>query len=260
MVHPLDGARFKIVRAQEHLDAFKTEGGAFLDTNPYRFESEVYGDHWWVKPHVTTVPPLRLSAIIGDCVTNTRAALDYIMWELASKHFNPVIDLAKWEDRSITAFPIAESGSSHKGYQDRLHRLANRQIPADAITEIKNAQPDVSGNQALLWLHQLVNHDKHRMPILTLGVVSKAQIHFEPFQGKAFLIRSEIIKDGVAIKAQPDLLAALKSGEVKVNVDAAVQITCRDLAMPRDEPLERTLEQVIKTVADLIPKFDRFFP
>jgi hypothetical protein len=258
MIHPLDGARFKIVRAQEHLDAFKRECGAFLDAKPYRFESEVYDEHWWVKPHVTTVPPLRLSAIIGDCVTNTRAALDYIMWELASEYFDPVIDLNKREDRIITAFPIAESGIDTQGYKDRLRRLAQRQIPAGAIDEIHATQPDVSGNQALLWLHQLVNHDKHRMPILTLGVVSKAQIHFEPFQGRAFLIRSDIIKDGVAIKAHPDLLTALKSGDVKVNVDAAVQITFRDLTMPR-EPLDRTLEQVIETVTNVIPKFDRFF-
>jgi hypothetical protein len=259
MVHPLDGARFKIVRAQEHLDAFNREGGAFLDTNPYRVESEVYGEHWWVKPHISAEPPIRLSAIVGDCVTNARAALDYIMWELAGKHFVPVVDLSRGEDRRITAFPIAESGSNHKGYRDRLDRLANRKIPAGAITEIKNAQPDVSGNQSLLWLHQLVNHDKHRMPILTVGAIGDAQIGIEEYKGKAWLIRSPIIKDGVAIKTEPEMLARLRRNDVKVNIDALVYITCSDLTMPR-EPLDRTLEQIIKTVADLIPRFDPFFP
>jgi hypothetical protein len=43
-----------------------------------------------------------------------------------------------------------------------------------------------------------------------------------------------------------------------VNVQAAVQITSQDVSMPR-EPLERTLEQILNTVAGLIPRFDQFF-
>jgi hypothetical protein len=55
--HPLAGARLKVVRAaHEHLDAFKAESGAFLDTKPYRFESEAYDEHWWVKPRIAAPP------------------------------------------------------------------------------------------------------------------------------------------------------------------------------------------------------------
>jgi hypothetical protein len=232
VAHPLDGARLKIVRAQEHLDAFKAEAGAFVNTHPYRFESEVYGEHWWVKPHIIAQPPLRLSAIVGDCVTNARAAIDYIVWELAVKYFVPAVDLRDRNDRRITAFPIFEHSVSEQGYADRIDRLKRRQVPAAALRDIAAQQPDVSGDQALWWLHELVNSDKHRTPVLTLSVFGEAQIGIKEYKGKAWVIRSPIIKDGAAIKAEPEFLAAIKSGDVKVDVDASVYVACEDVSMP----------------------------
>jgi hypothetical protein len=258
MNHPLDGARLKIIRAQEHLDAFKAESRAFLDTHPYDFESEVYGDHWWLRPFLKSDPPLRLSMILGDCVTNARAALDYIVWELACKYFVPPVDLRDRNDRRITAFPIAGHSASDKGFNDRINRLANRQVPAGALTEITNAQPDISGNMALFGLHELVNHDKHRMPVLTIGVLENAQIAIPEYRGKAWLIRSDIIKLGAAIKADREFLAGIKSGDVKVDVQATVYITSENVSMPRADPLDVALEQIIKTVADLVPRFEPF--
>lgn len=154
-MHPLDGARLKVVRAQEHLDVFKLKVGAFIDTKPYYVETEVYGEHWWVKPHVTAQPDIGLSAIVGDCVTNARAALDYIMWELSCRHFDSGPNLETMEDRRITAFPIFQNSATAKGYKDRINRLSKRKIPTDALAEITAAQPDVSGDPSLHWLHEV---------------------------------------------------------------------------------------------------------
>src|SRR5690348_6278202 len=45
MNHPLDGARLKVVRAQEHLDALKAEIRMYLDEQPHQIiRSEPDGD------------------------------------------------------------------------------------------------------------------------------------------------------------------------------------------------------------------------
>src|SRR5258708_428207 len=85
--HPLDGARLKIVRAQEHIDSLTAEVRMYLDEKPYEVIKQHDGHVWRFSPDVTIPPPLRLSTIIGDCLGNARAALDYIMWQLALMHF-----------------------------------------------------------------------------------------------------------------------------------------------------------------------------
>ncbi|HEY7191713.1 MAG TPA: hypothetical protein VH436_34425 [Vicinamibacterales bacterium] len=42
-----------------------------------------------LSPHE---PPIRLATIVGDCVTNARAALDYIVYQLAVRYFVPLYD------------------------------------------------------------------------------------------------------------------------------------------------------------------------
>lgn len=260
MIHPLDGARLKIVRAEEHLGAFKFEAGRFLNKHTYRFESEVYGKYWWVKPRCTSRPDPHMSTVIGDCVTNLRAALDYVIWELASKYFNPPIDISTQFDRSVLTFPLLLADPARKqGHIDHLDRLTRRGIPTDAIKVMKDAQADVSGNDSLRWLYELVNTDKHRTPLLTIGSFSQAQIEITGYKGRDVIIQSDIIKDGVTLNTNdPDLLPFIQQNPMNVNVQATVQITFQDVAVPL-VPADRTLEQIIKTVSNLIPKFDGFF-
>jgi hypothetical protein len=52
--------------------------------------------------------------------------------------------------------------------------------------------------------------------------------------------------------------SAESAGDVKVQSQATVFIAFRDSAMPR-EPVNRTLEQIVECVANVIPRFDQFF-
>lgn len=261
MRQPLDGARLKIVRAQEHLDAFQVESEAFLQTKPYVFESEIYGDHWWLKPRLLQEPPIRLSAIVGDVVTNIRASLDYIIWELANRYFVPAIDIEAFEDRSILTFPmLLASPKRRKGHINHLYSLQKRGIPATAIDIIKNLQADVTGDESLRRLYDLVNTDKHRTPILAISVVHQVQIGIDNYLGKAWLIRSQdfqFLNDGVALKAPPALLEGIRSKAVDVDLQMAVAVTCGNPPMPR-APLAETLTDIVKFVADAIPRFEPF--
>ena len=169
MAGALDGARLKVVRAQEHLDALKTEVRAYLDGHPYQIVLQGAGDCLSASAAVRVAPPIRLSAIIGDCVTNARAALDHIAWQLAVRHLDrpPFSDM---DDRRWVSFPPTIDPNAD-GHVNRINRFANRQIPASAISIIKSVQPYNAGQQPLWYLHELVNCDKHRLPLLTIGVV-----------------------------------------------------------------------------------------
>lgn len=260
MANPLDGARLKVVRAQEHVDALKGEIGSYLDTWPYEFVPNPKFDslNLSIKDaplfRITTAPPLHCSLIIGDCVTNLRAALDYILWELTARYFNPPFDVTDLSDRRITSFPIYEKPGD-AGYTDRLKRLTKRGLPTPAIDLIDLVQPHNGGYKPLWWLHELVNTDKHRVPLLVVGsipayawvadengiippvVTPSALAFYEALQAK------RLPTDPVAMRMYPQV---------------TVQVSFEDFAMPR-EPVDRTLEDIVKTVADIIPRFQSFF-
>jgi len=46
--------------------------------------------------------------------------------------------------------------------------------------------------------------------------------------------------------------------DVEMKGKAAIYVTWKDVSMPR-ERVDVTLQQIVKCVADIIPRFDRFF-
>src|SRR5580765_8130368 len=122
MNHPLDGARLKVIRAEEHLDSLKAEIRMYLKGDPYAVVP-----HEGYDPGVTlavTQPPLRLSTLVGDVVVNARAALDYIVFQLSREYFIPPFDPAT-ADRIVkkaVMFPIASGGAN--GYKTGIDSLS----------------------------------------------------------------------------------------------------------------------------------------
>lgn len=263
MRHPLDGARLKVIRAQEHLDAFDSESRAFLNQRPYRFDSEIYPGYWWIKPHLTQEPPKRLSLLVGDCLTNIKSSLDYVIWELANRYFSPAVDLRQ-ADRKILTFPILLADPDRRqGHIDHLRRLAKRGMPTSAIDVIASVQDDVreDGPEPLRWLYELANIDKHRYAVLTVGTFVAAQVEITGFRGANLLIRSDIAHRGLAVKTEtmpPDLVAFIREQPMNVNVNPSADITTPDLERV-EAPLSFVLDQVVKCATDVIPRFETFF-
>jgi hypothetical protein len=259
MSHPLDGARLKVIRAQEHLDGLNAEVGMYLDQQPQevRSQPERAPQHTWL-PHTYVMPPIipsdpppRLSIIIGDCVTNARAALDYIMWELADRHFKPRLDIVNRKgDKHLAAFPILTKNA----FQTCSKCLAKRKIPADAITELERAQPYNAGYEPLLWLNELVNRDKHRALLLTVTEIDLT-VELRPWH------LGDIITETRPI-AIPRNLATNKSpafqSDMPMKGKVISYVTWKDVPVP-SVPIDRTLEQIIKCVANIVPRFDSFF-
>lgn len=209
-----------------------------------------------VLPNISPgVPPIRLSTIIGDVVTNSRAALDYIAWELCQRHFNVPFDLSLPPHRNVSTFPIDPRWLITSALQDRLNALQHFGIPADATNEIKAVQADQAGYESVGWLHTLVNRDKHRMPLLTTGEFDNMTITF----GIPAIYHDITTEPStILVPCNREAANVTMQSDMQMKGEVAIYVTWKDVPVPA-EPVERTLEQIIKTAADVIPRFDRFF-
>ena len=110
-------------------------------------------------------------------------------------------------------------------------------------------------------LNYLVNTDKHQTLMLAISHLGKVTLKFP---GPVSNIRhggSVTIIPGGTTDVSINLDApATKIRTTKMQMDAkvTVYVTWQDLAMPR-VPVHRTLEEIVKTVAHILPGFDRFF-
>jgi hypothetical protein len=258
VAHSLDGARLKIVWAQHHLGLFKKMAGEYKEGKLDKFVFKLTGKsvNASLREVASPPPPKELRCIVGDCVTNARAALDYVMWELASRYFVPCIDLKEREDRRISAFHLYPNPGD-KGYIHWLNCLTNRKIPTGAIDVIKDVQPHNAGYEPLWQLHEIVNGDKHRLPVLITTRI-------KPIGPMSLAVTSEggrrDIVVGVGVQNSLEIDTSQITGNFKVEVDsqATIFVAFSDSSMPL-EPVDRTLENIIKCVANVIPQFDSFF-
>lgn len=276
MTHPLDGARLKVVRAQQHLDALKDKIRAYLESNPYhvpaiqhRMDYAAQGVEFAVsKPIVGKEPPVDLSCVIGDCVTNLRASLDYVAWQIAMRHMArpPVVG----KDRRI-CFPISINGMP----PDRLPELAKKYaFPAGAISGVESVQPYHAGYEPLTTLERLVNQDKHCLLVVAVMCADVASVNVNGLirpsmrqitvhvQGFGTIIRTSC-NNNFAVPTAPcnvapgQATASVRAGDVEVQGEIAAFVSLQDPTVPH-MPVEILLEDVIKCVANIIPRFEPF--
>lgn len=261
MSHPLEGARLKVIRAQQHLNSLQTEIGLYLEKHPPDIVTKANPDNTWSHAvKVSAPPPVQLSMIVGDCVTNARAALDYIVWELANRPSNPPV--------KYTSFKIFENAKD-KTYVDWLEKLAKWKIPPLAIDEIKAVQPYQSGNDSLWWLGKLVNTDKHRMPLLTIGIFGSVVLGFDrAANDKCFYYKLEapgatsVSVEGssatsVGYHPHSESVRAVSDARF-VETQPSIYVAWQDSELPR-EPIDRMLERIIECVENIVPRFDSYF-
>jgi hypothetical protein len=165
--HPLAAARLKIGRAEEHIHELEGEVRAYFDTHPQEFLGSRQGENQLVAAHVGAVPPPRLSAIVGDCLSNLRASLDLTFWTLALET-GP-----KDPDRERIFFPIF---SNELKFQAALPGFA-RYVSAEAADVIERVQPFRTRNAALAVLRTLSNKDRHGFLALTVRARTTSDKH-----------------------------------------------------------------------------------
>jgi hypothetical protein len=126
------------------------------------------------------------------------------------------------------------------------------------IDEVESVQPNKAGNEPLQWLNSLVNTDKHRMILLTVGIVGSAQIvMWQPPDGIRRMVSGASIRSGATFKTNPTMMAAINDGSMQVDVQATIDITWKDVSMP-SEPVEVTLGGIVTFTRDIVEKLGRF--
>lgn len=227
-MHRLDGAHQRIDRAEEHLNEVRlrceAHGQAIRQTvaierkpATFRFPDgrEVQGVLGQLSGQLGPVPD-RVSILVGETIYNLRAALDYLVYELA------LCDAG--EVRFGTQFPIE---STEKGFVRRRPNYLNGVSQAH-IAAIKWLQP-YKGCNWTARLRDISNPDKHsHLTILA------SPIRLSPAPGSTQRI---IAGEAVDVESDVSVLVAFSDGT------------------PVVETLEQLLASVAQTLQAFDPDF-----
>jgi len=141
-------------RAMEHYATLAVESEAYLQQVQFSAEVVTMPDggvetQFYAEPP----PPPRLGTIVGDVVHNLRSALDVAAWQLAIDH-----DEAKARDNQMRIqFPLTRNPAKFKKHK------ALPFFSEDARRVLERLQPYQPSHEALGWLRDLSNADKHRL-------------------------------------------------------------------------------------------------
>ena len=271
MSHPLDAANLKVVWAEKHLEVIKNEIARYINEDPHELRSfRDVKDRWRSAPAITIQPDDTLALMVGDCLTNTRAALDYVMFQIVMKWFDPPFDIGNRDHRMVSAFPLFEQPTTdpQAAEPQRFAKLKALMpnVPADVLNAIKVAQPYNSGYLPLWWLHELVNADKHRLLLIAKSDIPSSffVVHLP---GQYIVAHDTDSLDHGDILRMGGLSTSAIGAELPQDVDLqyhpTIHVTFKDLAVPIPEikhiPIDSVLQQIIETVRTVLPQFDKSF-
>lgn len=184
MHEPFTSSRAKIARAEQHRKVIEPEIKAFVESNPIALRSQhnLKGadDPIRFVYFVASIirPPQHWALVAGDSIQNLRAALDHAVWELVVKEKG-----AKFAEANAPKidFPIVDKSASFPS-----GRLAQIGLSEPTITVIETAQPysrqqDAPRRDALWYLRELSNVDKHRLLHVVSMIGEEGQIRTTPF-------------------------------------------------------------------------------
>ncbi len=167
-LHPLDGIRQKLKRAEQNILSLNGEINSFLDTGDYR---AIPNDNENVfrkalQYHSTRNVPIKFSVLAGEIIYHLRSSLDHLVWQLVIAN--------KGKPGPWNEFPIFKLMPSEKDIAEGFRgKIKGVSLKAAAI--IESLQPYHAGTNAAndrLWiLHDLCRIDKHRELVIVVGTV-----------------------------------------------------------------------------------------
>jgi hypothetical protein len=246
---PLESAKLKIGRAEDHLNAFNRCHERFRDADPYRVTRQLHADG---AKHVYTVeirvdPPAYLSAIAGDFFHNLRSALDSIVYDL-SLAAEPSLSA---KERRTIGYPIAKD-------EGNLDPAQMRYAPCAAQAEIKATQPYQGGNAEMhpLWLlHDFNKIDKHREVVVVPANAMGAIMEGGPLPDLVSEWFRPIgpFENGAVLAC---FTFSTPHPEVDVDFSPMLNVSLGERVLPASFDMEEMLACVRDSV---LPRFERFF-
>lgn len=237
---PLHGARLRHERAGEHIDHIKREVEPIYE----RFSEVATGQHpetggYAVMFPKAQEPPPTLAVRVGEAIYNLRAALDYIVFELAR--------LDSGEPQDGTQFPIEDR---KEVFDETRRNTYLRGVSDSHVALIEEYQPYQGCNWTGI-LRTLSNPDKHRALHLLLTQVDP---EIEVSTGHRFtaedLDRAPVVasNDPDAKAREPRFLG--RSRHMQVDLKLVASVTFSD-----GPPVVETLEEMEFEVEALIQRF-----
>lgn len=284
-MHPLDGPRAKIGRANGQITTLRQSAQRFFRDNLYEIGVAEYNskaNNYSLR--VKSGPqefPIDWSVLIGEIAYNLRSALDGLTWQLALLGPNPPYFL--------TSFPICLDKSVRKRVGDRPYpafdacknkpRGCLQSLPSHLWTRFEPFQPYKKGNGGrqgpLVLLNELNNTDKHRLVTVVFAVPEGHE--FSGLAGHVHFKRGVTLHTNAKIGWVTDIppnqpgrggvylldLDTMKLVEPKmqVNVTVTPDIRFRDSCEAvKGFPVIRTLQSMANEVSRIIESFSDEFP
>jgi hypothetical protein len=254
MAAEITGVLAKLRRADEHREAYDEIFEAFTSTEPYGIISEYDPQTGWhtLRWHVSHDPPLeQLALVFGDMISNLRATLDYLVWQL-------VLAAGKRPGRR-TGFPVVRR---EKDWEVQS-RAALAGVEPEWVEEIELRQPYHRPEQPALHplaiLEHVNNLIKHRfLPAAMLSVerlgllINVRSASGEPLESVDFLDRpitpgGELARYRVPSGAYLDV-AINQAPHVRASIDDGLDYPWHPIEL---------IEWVSETVAVFAPAFER---
>lgn len=234
-MHPLDGAYLRVKRADKHITDLERRAArrnqAHQKNISYQWQviiQRLRFDHKGGRPL-----SLGFGVVVGEVIYNLRAALDYLIYELALRNSGQV------QDR--TQFPIESTASGFDG-----RRKTNLKGISDPhIAAIEMLQPYKGCNWTAL-LRDLSNPDKHRR-LTESRAMTDGSLILEFGQ-----LHNWIGRPGKIYAAQGHRRG--KVYDVYVYVNASVVIEFSD-GLPVIQTLKELHTSVANTLGTFKPKF-----
>lgn len=160
-----DLIRFKVKRANEHIEQLKTGIIAFKATDPYKISAKRDPQTRKLIYYLVDAQsvPVEIACIAGDALHDLRCALDHLAYRLFR------IGAGDAADAKHVYFPIFDDAAKYQaGVNGKVHGMRQ-----DAIDAINATKPYKGGNDTLWKLHKLDSIDKHRL-LITVGAAFSA--------------------------------------------------------------------------------------
>ena len=235
---PLYGARLRHERAREHLldirhrveAVYENFGRVGAGRHPKT------GGYAVMFPEVEQPPPT-LSVRVGELLYNLRAALDYVVFELARLDSGAVQD--------GTQFPIEDR---QKVFYGRRRSTYLKGVSDEHVALIESYQPYKGCNWTGL-LRSLSNPDKHRALHL---LVSQVDDEIEIYSGHSFQAdeMNRISHFGAKTETGMAEVYVGRSRNMKVNLELTASVT-----FDEGPPIVETLEEMQIEVEALVERF-----
>jgi hypothetical protein len=264
MTHPLDGVHAKLARADDHFNAIQQAIYRTVDPSaqliPGEFDAD--GPQYLFRSQRDSPKPTWLSPLIGDCVHNLRAALDYLVWELV--HITGTTGSTK------TEFPIFTNVALYRAHAPQKIRG----VPPEAEAIFERLQPFYGPNsdpfspdwrdpldEPLAYLYDLERWDKHRALNVTQDLLAANLVGFEQLGIHTSPARS--VLHGRFERGAVIARAQVRADHPQVDVYLSASF---DIAFDRNGPaggeeVIQTLDDIRQTISRMVlPAFAGYFP